>query len=297
MSGLHSVITDAFDQLGLMVVERGWLSSNMVVFGEHGATPATVVDTGYSSHQDQSVDLIASALQGAPLGRVLNTHLHADHCGGNAALQDVYGCDIWVPAPSFDAVRHWDERALTFEMTEQVCRRFVARTALHANEDLHLGGRRWVAVSAPGHDLDALMLFQPESRVLISADALWENRVAINFPELCGHPGFAAARNALDTIERLAPRVVIPGHGQPFTGLSAALARSRSRLNEFEANPEKHRRHAERALTMFHMLEVRGCRREELVSWLDASPLLSSGHPNDAGALRSWAARVRHQPS
>ena len=66
-------------------LERGWLSANSVVFT--GPEGAAVVDTGYCSHAEQTVALVQAALGGRALERILNTHLHSDHCGGNAALQ------------------------------------------------------------------------------------------------------------------------------------------------------------------------------------------------------------------
>jgi glyoxylase-like metal-dependent hydrolase (beta-lactamase superfamily II) len=266
-------VRDTFSTLGLTVLERGWLSSNNIVFGAGRETPGSVVDTGYVTHAAQTCSLVAGVLGAVPLGRVLNTHLHSDHCGGNAALQAAWGCRVEVPEASFDAVVHWDERQLTFGLTGQRCDRFSAQGCLRADAVVVLADREWVVVAAPGHDPDAVMLFEPASRVLISADALWEERLAINFPELLGEPGFDAARAALDTVERLAPRIVIPGHGSPFTEVSRALQRSRERLDLFEADPSKHRNYAERALTMFHMLEHQVRERPLLEAWLVDTPI------------------------
>src|SRR5450830_889398 len=72
----------------VVVFERGWLSSNNVLFV--GAEETALVDTGYATHAEQTVALVESALGARPLDRVLNTHLHSDHCGGNAALQQRY---------------------------------------------------------------------------------------------------------------------------------------------------------------------------------------------------------------
>ena len=70
----------------MTVFERGWLSSNNILFtGQHSG--AALVDTGYCTHSAQTLALVQSALGRRPLERILNTHLHSDHCGGNAALQ------------------------------------------------------------------------------------------------------------------------------------------------------------------------------------------------------------------
>src|SRR5690242_10060320 len=119
-------IADVLRDLGLRVLERGWLSSNNIVIAAADGSPATVIDTGYDSHAEQTVALVGSVLDGQAVGRVLNTHLHSDHCGGNAALQEAHGCEVWVPEASFDAVRGWDECRLSFRQTDQRCRRFSA---------------------------------------------------------------------------------------------------------------------------------------------------------------------------
>jgi glyoxylase-like metal-dependent hydrolase (beta-lactamase superfamily II) len=110
-----------FIQLRLQVLERGWLSSNNVVFGPAPGSPAAVVDTGYDAHSAQTVELLKSCLSGCPLARILNTHLHSDHCGGNAALQRAFGSQTSVPAVSLDAVLRWDQDQLTHDATSQSC--------------------------------------------------------------------------------------------------------------------------------------------------------------------------------
>jgi glyoxylase-like metal-dependent hydrolase (beta-lactamase superfamily II) len=258
-------------ELGLVLLERGWLSSNNIVF--RGSDGATVVDTGYDSHAEQTVALLQRELRDEPLARIINTHLHSDHCGGNAALQRQWGSETWVPEVSFDAVRHWDPSRLTYAATDQRCTRFAAQRMLTPGEPLRLGQFTWQVLSAPGHDPEAIMLFQADSRVLISADALWERGLAIIFPELYGRTGFSGAHQALDCIQALAPRVVIPGHGPAFTGVAAAIQASRDRLKAFERDPERHLSYAARALATFRMLDVRRCERDRLVEWLMSAPI------------------------
>lgn len=266
--------------LGLVVFERGWLSANNVLHLPADGGPATVIDTGYALHATQTLDLVRARLGGRPLGRIVNTHLHSDHCGGNARLQSTFGCETWVPEPSFDAVRTWDTSRLTYDRTDQRCDRFQADRAVRAGETIHLGEFGWLAFATPGHDPEALVFFQPETRVLIAGDALWQDRLAIVFPALSGDASdrgedpFAPVARTLDLIESLEPEIVVPGHGPPFTDATAALAVSRERLNAFAAAPERHRDHALRALVMFHMLEKREREFSELAAWMASTPLL-----------------------
>jgi glyoxylase-like metal-dependent hydrolase (beta-lactamase superfamily II) len=252
---------------GITVLERGWLSSNNTLI--QGDGPATLVDSGYSSHAEQTVALVDAALQGRPLERLFNTHLHSDHCGGNAALQQAHpSLETWVPPGQADAVRRWDAVALTYEPTGQSCPRFRHERLLTPGDTVQMGSLLWEIHAAKGHDPHSVVLFQRELRVLISADALWENGFGIVFPELEGESAFDEVAQTLDLIESLQPATVIPGHGAVFHDLDAALARARSRLAQFVTQPEKHQRHAHKVLIKFKLLEWQSIPLEALHDWV-----------------------------
>ncbi|HRP28931.1 MAG TPA: MBL fold metallo-hydrolase, partial [Burkholderiaceae bacterium] len=102
---------------GVTFLERGWLSSNNVLL--HGAPGegATLVDTGHCLHAAQTLALVRAALGGERLARIVNTHLHSDHCGGNALLAREFGAAIVIPPGQWDAARPWDEGALSYRPT------------------------------------------------------------------------------------------------------------------------------------------------------------------------------------
>jgi glyoxylase-like metal-dependent hydrolase (beta-lactamase superfamily II) len=276
--------------LGLTVLQRDWLSANHTVFAEADDVPASVVDTGYARHSAMTLALIDHALAGQPLSRIVNTHLHSDHCGGNAALQARDAAvQAWIPAASEAAVKAWDERRLSYRPTGQFCERFRVDGVLLPGASLRLGPAAWQVHAAPGHDPDAVLLFEPQTRTLIAGDALWEDRLAIIFPELEDQPGFGPARQTLALVESLAPRVVIPGHGAVFEDVDAALAASRRRLSAFEREPLRHVRHAARALLMFHMMEHQRRLRSVLEAWLQATPIFRAMAARAAGAAGASA--------
>jgi len=291
--GSGEIVSAMREVLGLTVLERGWLSANQAVFRAADGTPAVVVDTGFSAHAEQTLALVDNALAGEPLGRIVNTHLHSDHCGGNAALQRRGDVETWIPAPSLEAVQRWDEGALRYQFIDQPCPRFTAERALVPGECISLGQADWQIHAAPGHDMDAVMLFEPQTRTLIAGDALWEQRLAIIFPELVGDDGFGPTLATLSLIERLRPRAVLPGHGRPFGDVAQALAASRERVAAFERHPERHVQHAARALLMFHLLEVRRAGFDELVAWMDKTPIYRIVAPRagfDEARFTAWAA-------
>ncbi len=252
------------------VFERGWLSSNNILFLDDDRS-ATLVDTGYVSHREQTLALVQSQLAGRRLTRILNTHLHSDHCGGNAYLQQATGARLAIPPGLADAVEHWDEELLTFRATGQDCARFRHDDVLEPGTAWRLGERDWQVLAAPGHDPHSIMLWNPVDRILISADALWQHGFGGIFPEIEGESGFAEQAAMLELIARLAPRLVIPGHGAPFTDVDAALGRAHQRLAALSADPARNARQVAKALIKFYLLDVRSLSLEALIRHLSGA--------------------------
>jgi glyoxylase-like metal-dependent hydrolase (beta-lactamase superfamily II) len=261
------------------VFERGWLSSNNVLMlGRHDAT---LVDSGYLLHAPQTLDLVHHALKGRRLDRIVNTHLHSDHCGGNATLQAHYGSSTLIPASEAEKVRHWDVDKLSFKATGQQCQRFTFDGTLTDGDRLTMADVEWHVLGAPGHDAHSLMLYCPLHGILISADALWQNGFGVIFPELDGESGFAEERATLDLIASLDVKVVVPGHGAVFTDVEAALKRARNRLEFLSSNPVRNAEYAVKVLLKFLLLE-----RQRMA--VDEVPVLFASLPIIVSAARRY---------
>jgi glyoxylase-like metal-dependent hydrolase (beta-lactamase superfamily II) len=255
---------------GATVLERGWLSSNNIVITGHDQ--CALIDSGYCTHSEQTLLLVESALQGRPLDLLLNTHLHSDHVGGNAALQARYpAMQTLIPPGHAHYVAVWDTDKLTYKPTGQNCPQFRFDATLQPGAEVRLGDLAWQVHAAPGHDTHSVILFEPVSRTLVSADALWERGFGVVFPELDGDEGFHEVARTLDVIESLQPARVIPGHGSPFTDVPEALARARQRLDGFVADPARHLQHAAKVLLKFKLLELQSVSLGELLAWAETT--------------------------
>jgi glyoxylase-like metal-dependent hydrolase (beta-lactamase superfamily II) len=257
----------------ILVFERGWLSSNNVLLDD--GHKSWLIDSGYCTHSDQLLSLIEHKLGNRQLDYLINTHLHSDHCGGNAALQEKYPLATTLIPPGQAAfVKNWNPDALTYVATGQLCPRFAFNQVLEPGTSMRLGSSVWDIHAAPGHDPDAILLFEPISRTLISGDALWENGFGIAFPELEGINAFDEVAATLDLIENLAPKTVIPGHGRVFDYTIDTLCVARQRLEAFVRNPSKHARHAVKVLLKFKLLEVQQQLLVDFQQWAESTPYL-----------------------
>jgi glyoxylase-like metal-dependent hydrolase (beta-lactamase superfamily II) len=278
----------------MQVFERGWLSANNILF--IGRDETTLVDTGYVTHAPQTLALLRHALGARPLDRIVNTHLHSDHCGGNAALKEAFGCRIAIPVFEADKVRDWDEVALSYRATGQQCARFTFDETIAPGQMLTLGGLAWQALAAPGHDPHALLFWCAKEGVLIAGDALWQNGFGVIFPELAGEPGFGEVKATLDLIASLRPRLVIPGHGAPFTDVGAALQRAYSRLEYLSADPVRNAENSVKVLLKFLLIERRAMPLADVESLFETVPLLVLARerflPRPSAELAQWAVRA-----
>ena len=270
---------------GIHLLERGWLSSNNILIC--GSAQCALIDSGYATHAGQTLALVQAALDGRTLDVLVNTHLHSDHCGGNAALQACYPeLHTWIPPGQAPYVTAWDPYALSYTPTGQICAPFTFSAALQPHTGIALGDQMWEIHAAPGHDPSSVILFEPRSRLLLSADALWENGFGVVFPELDGDDAFAEVGRTLDLIESLDPKTVIPGHGPAFTDVPDALARARKRLSSFMKNPAKHTRYAAKVLIKFKLLEVQTLSFDALLAWATATDLVAHLHQGDSSHVR-----------
>lgn len=277
----------------IRVLERGWLSSNNIVFLDDDG--ASVVDTGYVTHIDDTIRLIDEAREGRPLVRIVNTHIHSDHAGGNAQLKVLHGCEVWIPHGESALVDSWDEERLSYRRTSQQCPRFSYDRLIHPHETLHLGGEDWSVLPAAGHDHAMVMLWCERLGILLSADALWQKGFGVIFPELAGIPGFAQQKATLDLIGTLKPRLVIPGHGAPFTDVAASLQAAHSRIDWFMAEPRRNSDNALKVLLAFKLLEAQRLTLADLTDMVRASiegnVAMQAHYPHDPEAMAAFMAQ------
>ena len=253
----------------LHVFVRDWLSANNILLKSPDGH--VLIDTGYSRHVPLTLALLATprGLGDEPLAKIVVTHAHSDHIGGNAALVAKYGCRIAVPASEYPLIERWDTRALLLDYADQRADRFSADERLEAGNSHVWGNLEWQALAVPGHDNAALAFYNPEHRILISGDALWANGFGFVMPLEIDPAALPATRATIEMLARLDVRIVIPGHGEPFTEVNRALDRAMKRVESFEQDPTRMPRHVMKVFFTYALLDRRRVRCEDLPGYVE----------------------------
>jgi len=169
---------------------------------------ALVVDT--MTFPEMAEGMICEiAHRGADVDMVLNTHHHIDHTGGNMAFA---GARI-VSHPA--SVTLLQQLGLPVKLYDRLMPHFRGRfdhlelvIPEPAINQLRLSRGGELHVFTPAHTLADLVVWFPESRVLLAGDISF-----IGVTPLAVHGLLSGWIEAIDTLLALNPEVIVPGHG------------------------------------------------------------------------------------
>jgi glyoxylase-like metal-dependent hydrolase (beta-lactamase superfamily II) len=194
-----------------------------------------LVDSGFVGHSGQTADWVHART--GQLSMVVNTHWHADHVGGNAALQ-ARGAGIAASVPDAAAVTRRDPGCCQAEYLDQPVAPYTVDEQLRDGQTLPLGAAEWQVIATPGHTPGHLCLWQPDEQLLIVGDALSDYDVGWVNLALDGPDAAATAHASLQRLIDLAPRVLIPAHGPIPAGAASALTAALRRARRLVDDPD-----------------------------------------------------------
>ncbi|WP_327051926.1 MBL fold metallo-hydrolase [Halomicrococcus gelatinilyticus] len=202
----------------------------------------TVVDTGFPTHWQQLLDrLDALGYELANVDACLLTHAHPDHIGFAERLREFEDIPVWLHAagrrraraggdpPLGGLVKNlWRPAVLRYfvEVVQSDGTSIPPVTAVETvadGDELDVPGHPRV-IHVPGHTEGDVAFYLPDRDALLCGDALatvdfetWQgNRPQLLPPWL--NVDHAQARASLDRFESLGDVVLLPGHGDPWTG-------------------------------------------------------------------------------
>jgi glyoxylase-like metal-dependent hydrolase (beta-lactamase superfamily II) len=213
------------------------LNANHFVY--RGRQPV-LIDTGYRADYADTVGHLGSiGVFPETVSLIVNTHCHCDHVGGNRLIQQSSGCDIAVHRVGKHFIDNRNDWATWWRYYRQEADFFRCTRALDHGDQLSIGPHRFEVLHTPGHAADGIVLYGRESRILISSDTLWEKDMAVVTLPVEGSRALLEMSESLEKIATLKVDTVYPGHGRPFSDMTGAIARCRSRLRDFVSAPSR----------------------------------------------------------
>lgn len=146
--------------------------------------------------------------QGLTLDRIVNTHHHADHIGGNADLKSRYGCDVVGPARDRNRIRTMDH-------------------GLQDGDVLRVGSSEAQVLFIPGHTTGHIALWFEADAALFCGDTL--------FSLGCGRLFEGTAEQMWASLSRLA---ALPPETRVYCAHEYTEANGRFALTVDAGNPD-----------------------------------------------------------
>ena len=256
-----------------------WLLDDDAPGAESGTGGVTIVDTGLNMPmaRDAWDTLFGGPLAGRTVTRIVVTHFHPDHLGLAGWLTERFGVRLWMsrgewlfarmltsdirdvpPAEAFAYWRAagWSEERIAAE-AEKGWGRFAAMVSpvplamvrMQDGDTIRIGRRDWRVVVGSGHSPEHACLVDDAGKLMIAGDQVLP-RITSDVSLSLSEPEADPLGEWLASIAKLRELpddlLVLPSHGEPFTGLHARLdalaSGHRGRLDalaEFLAEPRR----------------------------------------------------------
>jgi glyoxylase-like metal-dependent hydrolase (beta-lactamase superfamily II) len=216
----------------------------------------SIVDTGL--HSAKTIDAwqaaFGQAMAGAPVLRILATHMHPDHCGMAGWMAERFKARLWMsrleyltcrlmaadtgreaPADGIEFYRAagWDDAAIDrykakFGLFGEMIYPLPASYHRISHGDiLRIGAHEWTVVVGNGHSPEHACFYCPELKLLISGDQVLP-RISSNVSVYPTEPDADPLADWLNSLSAIRERIpddvlVLPAHNSPFKGLHARI--------------------------------------------------------------------------
>ncbi|MEM6899316.1 MAG: MBL fold metallo-hydrolase [Pseudomonadota bacterium] len=211
----------------------------------------SIVDTGMPMDDTKAAwrKILENTMRGAPLKRVIATHMHPDHIGLAGWFHRKTGADLWISrleyvtcrmlcadtgraAPDV-AIRFFERAGWEPHNIQDYRNRFgsfgrgVTRLPdsfirMTGGDQIDMGAHTWTVVHGSGHSPEHACLYSPDLNILMAGDQLLP-RISSNVSVHPTEPDADPLTDWLNSCAHLkesipADVLVLPGHNEPFTG-------------------------------------------------------------------------------
>ena len=192
-----------------MVESFGKDSNIYVVDGE------IIIDTGTGANFSIIKNDMEKYIDKKKITKIINTHAHFDHTGGNKKFRD------WTKA---EILAHKDDKNLIekgitcADLFDEIAKAVTVDKELKDGDRIKTENFDFKVISTPGHTPGSICLYDKMKKVLISGDTLFENGVGrTDLP----YGNAEDLMNSINKLSKLEISYLLPGHGPPkFGGIS-----------------------------------------------------------------------------
>ena len=186
----------------------GPLMANCIIVGCKETKKAVVIDPG----DDVDRILVELSEEQLTVSKILNTHGHFDHVGGNQRLKDTTGAPICIHSDDAPMLEHVSSSAAAFGM--RVNNSPKADEILKDGDIIKFGNLALTVLHTPGHSPGGVAFYAPG--VVFVGDTLFAGSIGrTDFPGGSYDQLIASVRNKLFTLDD--KTIVYSGHGPETT--------------------------------------------------------------------------------
>ncbi|MCM1319147.1 MAG: MBL fold metallo-hydrolase [Muribaculaceae bacterium] len=188
---------------------------NTYILADEATKECAIIDPGLSNDQEQEAFKKAIDKYGLKPTHLINTHLHIDHLLGNDFVSREYGVKLSANKADEPLGKNAKQQAKMFGMHEDPTDP-VIDTYLNDGDVIKVGNSTLKVLAVPGHSPGSICLYCPESKFVITGDALFNG--SIGRTDLPGGD-YDTLRDAIATKLMTLPddTDVFPGHGPATT--------------------------------------------------------------------------------
>ncbi len=188
---------------------------NTYIIWDKDNRDAFVIDPGMISNEDKRVFDTYIQDNNLNVCCIINTHQHLDHTFGDLYVKEKYSCPIKAHIGDHYLGQHLTGQARMFGIYEEF-EPINIDEELKEGDILPLGNENIQVIHVPGHSPGSILLYAPNSKILISGDVLFKQSIGRtdltggNYDQLITGINSKLMNLPHDTI-------VYPGHGPQTT--------------------------------------------------------------------------------
>lgn len=190
--------------------EQGFFDANTYVIKDE---LTVLVDPGLETYLEPRLnEMQDDGIAPKDIDLIAITHLHPDHCGATAALQEVSGAKVALHPVQLDYLDIMAE-ASSKSLGVGIANKFSADFMLEAR--LSLGSTELSILNTPGHSPCSICFYAADKKMLICGDLVFEQGVGrTDLP----FGNMRELKNSVDTLSKLDTELLLPGHGAIIEG-------------------------------------------------------------------------------